>query len=97
MTYILECKFNTRSRRATDRTLPCEGRNLGSIPNGGTRRNKSRLFWIFSYVCQTERCEHSSANRESGSRNFASDGEQNIRDHKLITNNFLRYIFLAKT
>ena len=30
---MVECR--QRSRRSTDRTLPCEGRNAGSIPAEG--------------------------------------------------------------
>lgn len=29
------------SRRSMDRTLPCEGRNAGSIPAGCTKKQKS--------------------------------------------------------
>ena len=48
----------------------------------GAQGRKSKLLCFFVHLRQAQRCFVSTRNCESGSRKFASGGEQIIRDHK---------------
>ena len=64
-----------------DRTLPCEGRNAGSIP-AGSKRCKSKLLCFYKHFCWPQRYFGSSQNREAGSQKSASVDELIICDQK---------------
>jgi hypothetical protein len=55
--------------------LPFKEKVLGSNPSGRTRRNKSGLLQIFSYLCEPERDD-----ARQGRGNFQ---QKIICDHKL--------------
>ena len=66
-----------------DRTYPCGGYDVGSIPTGSTRDTITCPAAGFVLVCWLERCFASKRNREVGSCGQTCDGKFGTPDHKI--------------